>query len=92
MLPDDNWLADRRDVIFVLMLAAVVFTVHLFLTLRLHSLGTFDQWNVIFDSDLNQDSSILAHGWSLGNRSGPVCLNNNIQFVSGCAATGYAAS
>jgi hypothetical protein len=43
MLPDDNWLADRRDVIFVLMLAVVVFTVHLFLTLRLHSLGAFDQ-------------------------------------------------
>ncbi len=29
---------------------------------------------------------------SIEDRSGPVCLNNDFQFISGYAATGYAAS
>jgi len=62
----------QRDLASPLALAILIFAVELALTLRLHSMGVFDQWNVIFDADVNAERALFAHGWSLGSFNHPL--------------------
>jgi hypothetical protein len=53
----------RSDFHLSLIIAIITITIHSLLTIRLNSLGVFDQYNVIFDDDPNRMKSLFANGW-----------------------------
>ncbi len=62
----------RSDFLIALLIAIIAFALHAALAIRLNSYGVFDQYNVIFDADPNEEKSWFAHGYSLGGFNHPL--------------------
>ncbi|WP_136681446.1 hypothetical protein [Neptunomonas sp. XY-337] len=62
----------KRDALIVAPLFIIIFLAQYLIALKWSSLGIFSQYNIIFDSDPNQTSAIIAHGWNSGGFNHPL--------------------